>query len=63
MRGQEEVALGQDLVPERLDFGHLGEEAMTPQIEAPPVTNDGAADAAHHVVALEDHGALAPLGQ
>ena len=34
---QHEVALGEDLVPEGLDLGHLGEEAVSAQVEAPAV--------------------------
>ena len=60
---EHEVALGQDLVPQLLDLGHLGEEAVAAEVEAPAVAHDGAADAADHVVGLEHHRVLAPLGQ
>jgi hypothetical protein len=45
-RTEEEVVVGQDLVPQRLDLGHLGEEAVAADVEPPAVTFDGAADAA-----------------
>src|SRR5581483_6515420 len=60
---EQEVALGQDLVPERFHLGHLGEEAVAAEVEAPAVAQHGPADAPHHVVGLEDDRALAPLGQ
>ena len=60
---EEEVALGQYLVPECLHFGHLGEEAVAAEVEAVAVAHDGPADAAHDGVGLEDHGVLAPLGE
>ena len=50
-------------MPEGLDLGHLGEEAVSAQVEAPAVPHHGAADAAHDVVGLEHHGVLTPLGQ
>ena len=50
-------------MPERLDLGDLGEEAVPAQVEAPAVPHHGAADAAHHVVGLEHDGVLTPLGQ
>ena len=61
---QHEVVVGQDLVPQRLDLGHLGEEAVPADVEAPAVALDGAADAADDVVGLE-HGRSvhAVLGQ
>ena len=34
---EEKVPLGQDLVPERFDLVHLGEEAVAAEVEAPPV--------------------------
>ena len=43
---EHEVALGQDLVPEGLHLGDLGEEAVSAQVEAPAVALHGAADAA-----------------
>ena len=60
---QHEVALGQDLVPEGLHLGNLGEETVAAQVEAPPVPDHGAADAAHHVIGLEHDRVLPPLGQ
>ena len=55
MRGpQHEVLVGEDLVPERLDLLHLGEEAVAADVEAPAVALDGPADAADDVVGLED---------
>ena len=60
---EHEVALGQDLVPQGLHLGDLGEEAVSAQVEAPAVPLHGAADAAHHVVGLEHDGVLTPLGQ
>ncbi len=62
-RAQHEVAFGEDLVPEGLDLGDLGEEAVASQVEAPPVALDGAADAPDDLVRLEDERALAALGQ
>ena len=50
-------------MPERLDLGHLGEEAVAAQVEAPAVLEHGAADAADDVVGLEHHRVLAPFGQ
>ena len=50
-------------MPEGLDLGHLGEEAVAAQVEAPPVFDDGAADAADHVVGLEHQRLRPPLGQ
>ena len=41
-------------MPDRLDLGHLGEEAVPADVEAPAVAFDGAADAADDVVGLED---------
>ena len=58
---QQEVVLGQDLVPERLDLGHLGEEAVAADVEAPAVALDGAADAADDVVGFE-HGGVDDAG-
>jgi hypothetical protein len=52
-RALEELVVLQDLVPEVLDRLHLGEEPVAADVEAPPVPLDGAADAPHHVVALE----------
>ena len=60
---EHEVALGQDLVPEGLHLGDLGEEAVSAQVEAPAVAHHRAADAAHHVVGLEHDGVLPPFGQ
>ena len=57
----QEVLVGEDLVPEVLDRLHLGEEAVAADVEAPPVALDGAADAADHVVGLEDGGGDAEL--
>ena len=53
---EEEVAVGQDLVPQGLDLGHLREEPVAADVEPPAVALDGAADAADDVVALEDGG-------
>ena len=50
-------------MPEVLDLGHLGEEAVATDVEAPAVALDRAADAADHVVGLEDDGVLPPFGQ
>ena len=64
MRGRSmKSPVGQDLVPEGLDLGHLGEEAVAAQVEAPAVAHDGAADAAHLVVGLEHDRLLPPFGQ
>ena len=62
-RAQHEVALGQDLVPQGLHLGHLGEEAVPAQVEPPAVAHHGAADAADDVVRLEDERLLPPLRQ
>ena len=51
---EQEVVVRQDLVPERLDLRHLGEEAVAADVEAPAVALDGAADATDHRVGLED---------
>ena len=60
---QEEVLVGEDLVPEVLDGLHLGEEAVAADVEAPAVALDGAGDAADDVVGLEDGGADVVLGE
>ena len=52
----QEILVGQDLVPERLDFGHLGEEAVAADVEAPAVALDGPADPPDHVVGFQDGG-------
>ena len=57
----DEVLVRQDLVPERLDLGHLGEEAVTTDVEAPAVALDGLGDAADRVGGLEDRGGHACL--
>src|SRR5207249_671556 len=41
---EQEVPLRQDLVPELLDGGHLGEEPVTTHVEAPTVALGGPAD-------------------
>ena len=53
-RPHQEVLVRQDLVPERLDLGHLGEEPVAADVEAPALALGGAADAADHRVALDD---------
>jgi hypothetical protein len=59
-----EVLVGQDLVPQRLDLGHLGEEAVPADIEAPAVAHLGAGDATDDVVGLlEDRRGNAVLVQ
>ena len=55
-RAQDELVLGEDLVPQRLDLGHLGEEAVPADVEPPAVALRGAGDAAHHRVALQHRG-------
>ena len=50
-------------MPERLDLGHLGEEAVAADVEAPAVALDGAADAADDVSASSTVDVLAPLAQ
>ena len=50
-------------MPERLDLGHLGEEAVAAEVEAPAVAHHGAADAADDVVGLEHQRVLPPFGQ
>src|ERR1019366_10464186 len=44
-RTEEEVLVGQDLVPELLDGYHFGEEAVAADVEQPTVALHGAADA------------------
>ncbi len=53
-RAHQEVLVGQDLVPERLDLGHLGEEPVAADVEAPALALGGTADATDHGVALDD---------
>jgi hypothetical protein len=53
-RPHQEVLVGQDLVPQRLDRPGLGEEAVAADVEAPSPALHGPADAADHVVGLED---------
>src|SRR5690606_13491718 len=53
---QQEVLVGQDLVPEGLHLGDLGEEPVAADVEPPPVALDGAGGAADLVGRLE-HGA------
>ena len=52
---QEEVLVGQDLVPQVRDRLHLGEEPVATDVEAPAVALRGLRDAADDVVGLE-HG-------
>jgi hypothetical protein len=62
-RPEQEVLVGQDLVPERLDLADLGEEPVATDVEPPPVSLDGAADAADHAVGLEHRRPNADLPQ
>ena len=62
-RAEQEVFVGEDLVPHGLDLGHLGEEAVAADVEAPAVPLDGAADAADDRVGLEDGCGAPPLGE
>jgi len=50
-------------VPETFDGGHLGEEPMPADVEAPAVALGGPADAADHVVRLKDGDLAVGLGQ
>ncbi len=61
-RAQHEVFVGQDLVPERLDFLHFREEAVATDIETPAVALDRPADAADDVIGLKDGGSDAVTG-
>ena len=65
MRGRsEEVLVGRgSRARGRSTGGHLGEEAVAADVEAPAVALDGAADAADDVVGLEHRGRLALLGE
>ena len=60
---EHEVPLGQDLVPQRFDLVHLGEEAVATEVEAPPVPHHRAADTADHVIRLEHDRVLPPFRQ
>src|SRR5581483_10106390 len=42
----EEVSIGENVVPQLVDRGHLGEEPVSAEVEAPAVALDGPADAA-----------------
>ena len=53
----------QQVVPQLLDLGHLGEEAVPADVEAPAVAHDGPADPADDVVALDDDRRDATLGE
>ena len=53
MRGRQQELLAEHLVPERLDLGRLGEEAMAAEIEAVAVALDRLREAADLVVGLE----------
>ena len=50
-------------MPERFHLGHLGEEAVTAQVEAPAVLEHGAADPADDVVRLEHEGVRSLFGE
>ena len=59
-RGRSEQLVAQDLLPERLHLGVLGEEPMAAEIEPEPVALLGAREAADELLALEnDHAATA----
>ena len=60
---EQEVVVVEDLVPQVGDGPDLGEEAVTADVEAPAVPQDGAADPAHHVVGLEHRGGHASLAE
>ena len=53
-RAAQELVGAEDLEPEIVDRLHLGEEAMTADVEAPAVALDGAADPADDRVGFED---------
>ncbi len=62
--GTEQEVLGRKhLVPELLDGLHLGEEPVTPDIEAPALTLHGTADPAHYRVRLDHRDRVTPLHQ
>ena len=50
-------------MPEVLDLGDLGEEAVAADVEAPAVALDRPADAADDVVGLEDRAGLTLLAE
>ena len=50
-------------MPQRLDLGDLGEEPVAADVEAPALALGGAADPAHHGVALEHRHGRVPLDQ
>ena len=50
-------------MPERFHLGHLGEEAVPAEVEAPAVPLHRAADAADDVVGLEHEGVRPPFGE
>src|SRR5207302_11481069 len=60
---EEEVSLGEDLVPELLDRRHLREEPVTTQVEAPAVALGGPTDATDDRVGLQHGGRPPRLGQ
>ncbi len=50
-------------MPERFHLGHLGEETVPAEVEAPAVPEHGAADTADDVVGLEHDRLRSPFGQ
>jgi hypothetical protein len=60
---EHEVLVREDLVPERLHLRDLREEPVAADVEAVPVGDDGAADAAHHVVRFQHGGGGAALAE
>jgi hypothetical protein len=61
--GPGEELVAEQLVPQRLDGGDLREEPVPADVEAVAVGDDGAADAADHVVGLQDCARPARLGE
>ena len=60
---QSEIAGAEDLVPQRLHGGHLGEEPMAADVEAPSVALDGPADPADRVTTFEHNAGSTASGQ
>src|SRR5208283_4466641 len=60
---EQEVPRSEDLAPQVLDLGHLGEEAVPPDVEPPSLPFHGTGDPAHDVVHLKDRARGAPFGQ
>jgi hypothetical protein len=62
-RPQEEVVAREDLVPQALHRGDLGEEAVPADVEAPALALHRAGDAPDHVVGLEHDDGVLRLGR